>query len=308
MRRKEFKITGKRDFDVVAENFTSTAEVIAVTRTRPPCDESWKNRRDYLNETWDNGQEPPGHGWEGFSGKEEFEELIHLGVRDTSMLKDVRKYSAKATVKEKDKLAVQCRDVVGGGVDVPTFLTGNPQCMYALKRKKVKSKIIEIGIECGLTCDYSVNQYKKAGMALTKVVAKLEKAGYRVALISMSAFLDERNDRICMMTNIIKRENAPMNYSRIMFPLTSIGYFRGLGFGWIVRLPEYKGYSGLGPHISSCFRIGEENEGIENMFRTAIGHDNFIAVSMKQMVRICDREGQEKLEKYIESKVMDVVG
>ena len=174
MRRKEFKITGKRDFDVVAENFTSTAEVIAVTRTRPPCDESWKNRRDYLNETWDNGQEPPGHGWEGFSGKEEFEELIHLGVRDTSMLKDVRKYSAKATVKEKDKLAVQCRDVVGGGVDVPTFLTGNPQCMYALKRKKVKSKIIEIGIECGLTCDYSVNQYKKAGMALTKVVAKLE--------------------------------------------------------------------------------------------------------------------------------------
>ena len=307
MRTKRFKVKGNwKEYDVRCENFSSTQEVIAVTRARSAPDESWKREIDFCDETWASYKKTGT--WYGFNNKDEYERLVRFGVEDTSVVKDVRKYSAKASVLDKDKLAVRCMDIVGGGVNVPVYLTGNPQCMYTMKRKKVKSKIVTIGIECGLTCDYSAKQYQKAGMALTKVVAKLEKAGYRVALISMAAFIDEKNDVLCMMTNVIKRENTPMNYSRIMFPLTSIAYFRGLAFGWVARNKDYKGYSNLGPHFSSIFPYGERNERIEEMFQTAVGHDNFIAVSMKQMVGICDGQGQEALERYIEGKIMEVVG
>ena len=307
MRTKRFKVKGNwREYDVRCENFSSTQEVIAVTRARSAPDESWKREIDFCDESWTSYKKTGT--WYGFNNKDEYERLVRFGVEDTSVVKDVRKYSAKASVLDKDKLAVRCMDIVGGGVNVPVYLTGNPQCMYTMKRKKVKSKIVTIGIECGLTCDYSAKQYQRAGMALTKVVAKLEKAGYRVALISMAAFIDEKNDVLCMMTNVIKRENTPMNYSRIMFPLTSITYFRGLAFGWVARNKDYRGYSNLGPHFSSIFPYGERNERIEEMFQTAVGHDNFIAVSMKQMVGICDGQGQEALERYIEGKIMEVVG
>lgn len=292
-------------YKVCAENYTSTAEVIAVSRARDPPDESWKFRRDYCAEDWD--RQETGY-WEGFDSREEYEDLVRLGVNDPEIISGVRKYAAKAMVQDKDKLAVKCMDIVGGGVDVPTYLSGNPQCMYTMKKKKVKSKIITIGIECGLTCGYSSDQYKKAGVALTRTIARLEKAGYRVAVVSMAAFVDEIHNRVCVMTNVIKKENAPMNYARIMFPLTSIAYFRGLAFGWVVRNKDYKGYDTLGPHITSIFQYGEGNEKVEEMFQTALGRDNFIATSMKQMVGICDGQGQEACEKYLESKIMEVVG
>ena len=301
VRRFKIKSHGN-EYNVYSENFTSSNEVVVVSRSKPDVD-GWRKRRDYCAETW-TGQDLDGS-WTGFYSQEEFDHLMKLGVDDTSMVKDVARYTAKAEVQDKEKLTKRVLDVVGGGVDVPVFLTGNPQCMYNMRRQKVKSRIVNIGLECGLTCDYSVEQYKRAGMCLTKVIAKLEKAGYRVSLTTMAAFYDY-NGNISVMTNTVKRENMPMNYARIMFPLTSIAYFRGLGFGWVVRTPEYTGGSSLGPHISRPF--GDEAvEKVDEMFKRSLGNANFTGFMMKTLVNLYESRGAEGLEKYIESKIMETV-
>ena len=290
--------SGQNIYKVHAETFSSCNEAMMVTRMRP-APKGWRMDIDFCAEKWI--CQCPYSNWDGFSSKEEFDELMRYGVQDTSVIPKVARYAAKADVEDRDKLTQRGYDVVGGCVNVPRFLTGNPKCMYTLKRRPTTSKIINIGVLCGVTCGHSPEEYQEAGMAVTKVIAKLEKAGYRVSLTTMGAFADLYNNDVWLITTSVKRENMPMNYSRIMFPLTSVAYFRGLCFGWVVRT-GYRGKSSLGTTLDYIFNEGDDRT--EELFIRASGlNQNTKCFTIKELISICHKRGGEAAEKYIEGEI-----
>ena len=308
MKKKQFDMdvnNGNKRIRVIAENYTSAAELVSYCKGRK-CTHAGYKHHDYFND-----DSLYGGSWEDFENSEELMELIKNGEQDLEKLRDVAKYAMTAQVLDKEKLITKHMDVVGGGVDVPAFLTGEPNCMYGLKRKKVKSRIIKLCIYCKALSYISAGQYKRAGELIAKTVAKLEKAGYRIRLLAMDAYEDRNYARraqkmfdgrhdIWVVTHMIKRENEPMNYRRVMFPLTRMAYHRGLGFAWmsVNGSPEI---SGLGGDIDDVVHDTAERE---EMFARACGENDYIILSQVEVIGLMERYGTEQAQKMVDAKVM----
>ena len=142
---------------------------------------------------------------------------------------------------------------------------------------------------------------------------KLEKAGYRIRLIAMDAYEDgdhysrpkemfDDRHAIWVVTHVIKKENEPMNYRRIMFPLTRMAYHRGLGFGWMAvnGAPNIWGLGGLIDYVIT------DNGEREEMFAKACGADDYIILSQDDVIGYIRRYGLEKAQQMVDAKVMSV--
>lgn len=300
------KHSGDKKIRVHAENFVSAAELVTYCKGRECV--SGMEDNDFFN-----GRTPDNKRWYDFKSSEDLIALVENGVSNTEVIKDAIRYARTAQVKDEEKLTRRVMDVVGGGVDVPAYLTGIPTCMYGLKRQKVKSRIVKLCIYCKALSHIDVAEYKKAGELIAKTVAKLEKAGYRIRLLAMDAYEDRNwqsrsepkygnRHGIWIVTHMIKRENEPMNYRRVLFPLTRMAYHRGLGFGWMAvnGAPEIWG---LGGSIEGV--VTDDNERDE-MFAKACGADDYIIMSQTDVIGYIQRYGEEQAQKMVDAKVMSL--
>lgn len=288
---------------VIAENYDSAAELVNVCRRR---EVSPHYRSDaYFN------YDLRGGSWSDFEDSADLIHLVENGVDNKELLVGVGKYARTAMVKDEEKLTQRCMDVMGGGVDVPSYLTGIPTCMHSLKRKKVKSKVIKLGIYCHVLCDITPRQYEEAGELITKTVARLEKAGYRIRMRAVDVYEDRdwcSRDRseyggrhtLWMVTHMVKKENEPMNYRRIMFPITRVAYERGLGFGWMAVNGSPR-ISGLGGQASNV--VSDPGE-FENLIARGCGEDDYIIFRMEDIIGYIQRYGPDKAQKMVEAKTM----
>jgi len=307
MKKKQFDMdvnNGNKKIRVIAENYTSAAELVNVCRGRKCVN------RDYMYHDYFN-RDLHGGSWEDFEDTQDLMHLIENGEQDLETLRGVAKYAMTAQVQDKEKLTQRVMDVVGGGVDVPAFLTGEPDCMYGLKKKKVKSRIIKLCIYCKALSHISASRYKEAGELIARTVAKLEKAGYRIRLLAMDAYEDRNYTRrpkgmfdgrhdIWVVTHMIKRENEPMNYRRVMFPLTRMAYHRGLGFAWMA-VNGSPAISGLGGDIDDVvYDVSEREE----MFARACGEGDYIILSQVEVIGLIQEYGKEQAQKMVDAKVM----
>lgn len=284
---------------VYAENYTSINELAAVTRAREKKPTGDFTTHDYFNEEWPRGTKKGK--WYGFKGKTEFNSFIANGVENAALISDVARYTGKAEVREQDRLVRRVYDVAGGCVDVPRWLTGTPECMMRFEKAKVRSRIVNIGIETEVIGGISAYQYRTAGMVLAKTIAKLEKAGYRIGIRAMTGFY-AWGDTIILMSAIIKKEYSPMNYARMMFPLTEVAFDRGVGWGWAARNPHYGGT--IGTYVSDAFD-GNTTAKMEEMYERAAGLRDFIVFTHKDMINVLDRDGEDGLMRYIETRIKE---
>lgn len=286
---------------VIAENFDSAAELVRVCKERKVS--PYYSSHAYFNEDLTGGS------WDDFEDSNDLIKLVENGVKDQSILDGVNRYARTARVKDEEKLVQRCMDVVGGGVDVPAYLTGVPTCMHSLKRLKVKSKVIKIGIYCHVLCNISAEQYRKAGELITKTVARLEKAGYRIRMRAVDVYEDSGwRDRkgfdgrhtLWMVTHMVKRENEPMNYRRIMFPITRVAYERGLGFAWMAVNGSPMIY-GLGGQAS---RVVSDPGEFEDIIAKGCGEEDYVIFSQDEIIGYIQKNGMEKAQKMVEAKVL----
>ena len=296
----------KEKLRVKAQNFSSAAELVSWCEGRECID-------GMVGHNYFNGRNASSPGWSDFKSSEDLKKLVENGVSNKKLIEETVKYARTARVKDEEKLTQRTMDVVGGGVDVPAYLTGVPTCMYGLKKKKVKSRIVKLCIYCKALCFVDKNAYKQAGELIAKTVAKLEKAGYRIRLLAMDAYEDADWDErpqemfdgrhaIWVVTHMVKRENEPMNYRRVLFPLTRMAYHRGLGFGWMA-VNGAPNISGLGGSIERVIRNEHDRE---QMFAKACGADDYIILSQDDVIGYINRYGIEQAQKMVDAKVMSL--
>lgn len=296
----------KRQFDykgykVSAENYASASEIIAVAQTRKPNPRVGDEGYDFLG--YDKAPNSPS--WDGFSTQDELFEMARLGIKDHDQIESVQRYAFKARADEKEKYTQKILSVAGGGVNIPLLLSGAPECMYSLKRQKVRTKIIKMGIHCEITAEVKEHDYAAIGRLTGQLISKLEKAGYRLRMHSMDAYWPGGTD-IFVLTNVIKRENEPMNYGRILYPLTSVSYTRGLGFGWVARNPDFTGYS-LGGYVEEAFDEDTMKQDMDEMFARSTGLEGFVSFTMKDLINLRRSKGDDFTMRYMESRMLESI-
>lgn len=296
--KKKFKMVGVggKDLSVYAENYSNTMEVFSVAKTRNLNTRIGKEYDFLVGKTSVYNRD-----WYGFETQEELYELATLGMRDVQMARDIQRYAHKAYVQEKEKYSRTTLSVAGGGVNVPLLLSGSPECMYSRKKAPVKSKIINMGINVEITSEVGHGSYEHAGMLIAQLISKLEKAGYRIRLNTVDAYYACGN-RINVLSITLKRENEPMNYSRMLYPLTSVSSSRGLGFGWAARNPDFN--HSIGCYSEEAFEHDEREQKASEMFENATGLKGFTLFAVKDIVRMFKRDGDERTMRYIESRLL----
>ena len=293
-------MTGKEgEITVYAENYMNIMEIAAVAKTRQ-YNPRVPEHDDYLVDS-KYASDPL---WNDFRTQDDLLEKMTVGIKDRKMVDGIQRYAHKAVVEEKDKYTQRVMSVAGGGVNVPLLLSGSPVCMYSRKKAPVKTKIINMGLHCHVTCDISKEEYLHAGMVVAELVSKLEKAGYRLRMHAVDPFYTRGTKAINLITAVIKKENEPMNYARILFPTTSVAFLRGVAFGWCARNPDYKGDSCLGTYCEYAFNSDEVAEKFDEMFEKATGLKGFTAFRMRDIIDMCRNKGDDMTLKYLESKLI----
>jgi len=287
------------DLTVFAENYMNTSEVFMVAQSRP------NNGR--LSKYYDRLVDVDAVGdrdWDGFTTYQELRDMADYGVRNVEMINNLQRYTHKAVVKEEEKYTRKTLDVAGGGVNVPLLLTGAPTCMYSKKKAAVRSKIINMGLHCEITAEVSRERYAHAGMLIAQLVSKLEKAGYRLRINTMDAYYSG-GSRINVLTTVVKKENEPMNYARLLYPLTNVSFSRGMGFGWCCRNPDFKSGS-FGTYAENAFGSDKKLK-MDEMFERSTGLRGFTSFTIKDIINMYRDKGDEATMKYMEARLISSI-
>lgn len=182
----------------------------------------------------------------GFVEPEELRDLLRGGVRDTSAVRKVIKLRANKNASNIVKKRVY--DLMGEEVDVPSYLSGIPECMENIERTRKPYRAIRLILDPTMHCGYSAKQMSDAGLVLARLVMALEKAGRSVHLSMYNAFVAHEEPDIWFVSCDIKMAGTPLNAKKLLM-CTSPAFFRGAGFTWASRACPYH-MSGLGTPLN----------------------------------------------------------
>lgn len=204
------------------EHFKSLSDLEAgIDRMEPYFDE------DYFIDG------PHNPNFNGFSSPEELRGLLKGGVRDTSSIRKVCKL--KAASNKSAYVKRQHLDVMGEEVDVPTYLTGVPECMIDTVKRPVPKKSLRLVIDGSILGELGVEELIEASLVISKVVLSLEKQGRPVILSNFHAAVANRN---LLVTSIdIRRPGSQLDPRKLLF-CTHPSLHRGAIFTWRRRITQ----------------------------------------------------------------------
>lgn len=322
-REYDFQLTEHKTIHLWQDTFTSTQDIVNCVSHREP--RYWMLEDDaFLSDK--GASRPSDPGWSGFRSKTELKGLIANGLNDTKFIKDTIKYAHSAVVQEKDKYRTMRRRVAGGAVCVPAYLADVPACMWCPTKVKTDSKIVKLALDIGVLCDVSKSDYETAGQAVARTICKLEQAGYRVRFHTVMTTtsrnghpIEDRqwerehgdSERVfggIIFHQVVKTEGQPMNYAKMLYPVCSTSYWRGLGFSWLASHPHMGPDSGLGRGIHDNYWMwGCDSVETEERLIDQVCGPGFTPIVYSDLVdMISHGKSREDVEKVLEAKLMKV--
>lgn len=216
-------------YEVWYEHYPSLSALESGLQAKGPS--QYTSGDDFLSTTpWD----PE---WSGFNDPEELATLLKGGVRDTSAVRKVAKI--KSGMNKGGYVRKRVMDVVGDEVDIPTYLSGVPECMEAVYRKPAPRKAFRLVLDGSILGHVEGEDLTDAGIVLAKLVMSLEKGGRPVILTNFHAAIERDTDELMITTIDIRRPGTNLNPQKLLFA-THPAFHRGAIFTWRARtMPHY---------------------------------------------------------------------
>ena len=304
MKSKDYVVpTGNKrikNIDVHVEHFSSCAEVVSVCSKRSLALQGHRDL-DYFG----NATRAHNPSWSGVSKRQHMLTSLEQGLREKEIVKDVNKFIHSARVPDVLAYCKISRDLCGGGVDIPRYLTGSPDCMLTMKKAKRKSDIINVGVNCLVTAGINKETAKEVGAIVARAIFSVEKAGYRVNMDAL-AFHGDLNDKYATCLRVpIKKSDAALSIPRLLYPLCDMSFARGVSFGWAVQDPNLSDQSGLSQRIDALFTGEDSKSYLSDMYTTILGEDSIYMdfnLLVDRYMEDRSPEGKQKLEKYVVSR------
>ena len=305
MKSKDYVIetgnrSGEKKFTLHVEQFSSCAEVVSVCSHR---DLQLRSHRDI--DYFGNAKKSKDPDWNGFRSADDMKDRLKVGLKDKDIVKDVNKFVYSARVPDVMAYAAIKREVYGGGVDVPRYLTGSPDCMLMLQKKKRKSDVINVGVNCLVTAGISKEVAKEVGALVARAIFSVEKAGYRVNMDALALHGDNNYRYAACLRVPIKKSDAALSIPRLLYPLCDMSFARGVSFGWAVQDQTMSDSWGLSQRIDCLFSGPDKSSRISDMYSTILGEDAIYLdfnLLVDRYYKDKSPEGKKNLEQYIISR------
>lgn len=251
---------------VFIEEYNDPRELMQVSEGRKPLyPDAWNTERnDFLSGKNKDLKHDEWRG--GYKDTNAVKEVFEFGTKDTTAIQKADSFRLDSTATNVEKLATRQLMMYGGAVHMGRYMTGSPQCMVAVRRVAVPSRIIELAIDVDVSCYVNPDDIRIVGMACLGAIARLESTGYKVKAHALSTTcMDNRNIIGCDL--LVKNSSEILNPSRILFPLQDPAFFRTIMFGWMIRNPNWDDSSGMGVPVK------HEIDDLDKFYRETYGYD-----------------------------------
>jgi len=127
--------------------------------------------------------------------------------------------------------------LVGGSVDIPTFLTGEPECMWTWK-DTVQRKGARLIVEGSVAGGVKTADIIRRGAAVASLVDALESGGVSTEIELRFTLRNNESDRYVQHRIALKQSSEPLDLATLAFALAHPSSFRRFTFGVCERLPD----------------------------------------------------------------------
>lgn len=129
----------------------------------------------------------------------------------------------------------QVRSVAGYMPDVPSYLAGLPQAMWAdaepEEAPRSRAKVLRIGVAASYSAGADSDHVMNRGAAIMSCVDALESEGFRVEVCAVIIAADSNNDDSFRWDVILKRADQDWSPGAVAFALAHPAFNRRLAFG-----------------------------------------------------------------------------
>ena len=257
---------------VYVERYTSNNDLLETNRGwKCPLPSSYyAETNDYFSENTINMD---GNSWSG--GYQDNHELIDSWMDskvDTELANDISKFAMECTATNTDKLTRRKYRVAGGAVAMGRFMAGEPQCMVAVVRQQVKSKVLDLAVDMCVSAYIDADTVKAVGQVLAGAVAQLESSGYNMRVHVVYGL--SQDSSIIINDVLLKDVKERFNADKMLYALSNPGYVRGIMFGWCVRNPHFDGTFGLGTPL--YWEYKSKRDTLDKLYQKATGLDRVL--------------------------------
>lgn len=245
----------------------------------------------------------------GVKTKEELYAKMRKGYDSPEAIRRVNRAKYSPSTTRVDKLTRVARDVCGQVVDVPSFIMGKPECMFNMKRKRSKSRVMELVVDIGTPHYTSGDEISSVGEAIGTAICALENAGYRIGLTVTAGVCSGKSsncpmDRINVLVLRVKEPNQELNVAKLLFTLADPAYLRGVLFGWVVKTPGLENSSGLGYPLDAFFRKRSIVHQVDGFLKAVVPRASS-ALTLDSLVNRLRKNDAETVERFIIASLMD---
>lgn len=188
----------------------------------------------------------------------------------------------------------------GSRLDPNKAVQGDPNCFIRSKPIDVGFPVVKIAIDCGVLSDVRTETVANRGAIIAEAIVRAELSGYKTRITAFTA-TDMRSDNlIAIMALNLKREDEPMNYSRVLYPILEASFLRGVSFSWRATLPELKHSHeiGMGASLYATFKAAQRAE----LYADVFGDDTLVFNIGAMCAEMSEDEARKHVEDQLQSR------
>ena len=188
-----------------------------------------------------------------FTGTESYEEAENLiSYGDKSIAAKLVECNGKR--ENETKKSTIYNSPIGFVPNVPNYLSGRPDNMFAVKTQTYKScKVLNVCVNSAVSCDVTTKDIIAFNQKLLNVIYTLEKRGYRLNLYVgvVAEFSKSSNIGACFIK--VKDSGKLMNVTNVAYPLCNASFLRRHFFKWVETNGKTfsRSYGCIAPRIES---------------------------------------------------------
>lgn len=188
-----------------------------------------------------------------FTGTESYEEAENLlSYGDKSIAAKLVECNGKRMNETKKNTIYN--SPVGFVPNIPNYLSGRPDNMFAVKTQTYKScKVLNVCVNSAVSFDVATKDIIAFNQKLLNVVYTLEKRGYRLNLYVgvVAEFSKSSNIGACFIK--VKDSGKLMNVTNVAYPLCNASFLRRHFFKWVETNGKTfsRSYGCIAPRVES---------------------------------------------------------
>lgn len=225
----------------------------------------------------------------GFANVKDMLDTFTKGRMDAKLMKKVKDFGEQIYIESSTPKDTIDFMPFGGILSIPKILAQSPDYRAVVLADDRQDRTIELGIDGAISCIFNKKDIERIGLAIMGMVSQLEAQGYNLRIRLITTNMNSTDKRILSMSVVLKDYCDTMDMSRLLIPITSTAFHRGMMFGWMIRHEQSDGSETMGRPLKVEF----DSDRMQEYYKHAFDMDHVI--NMQALARRWASDSKPKM-------------